>query len=433
MITYQKQLPVKYQTEVCVVGGGPAGVAAAVTAARHGARVFLLESQGFFGGEATAALVPAFMPFTNGVDFLAGGIGREVYDACAEDPEALTGRNVGIKPEPLKRLYDDMVTAAGVDFLFFATVVDVVAREGRVEAVVVAAKSGLYAVSAEVFIDATGDGDLCALAGAPFALGDERGVTMPSTLCSLWVDIDWRSPKKPQASALERAFADGVFPVEDRHLPGIFKTGETTGGGNIGHVFEVDGTKEEDLTRGMLEGRRQLPRYARYYRDYLGGAFADAMPVITGSTLGVRESRRILGDYVMTAGDFESRASFEDEIGRFSYPIDIHIAAPTKEAYEAFHKEHTTMRYKDGESYGIPYRALLPRTLENAYVVGRCLSADKKMQSSIRVMPGCFITGQAAGAAAAFCAADKIAPRQVDIGALQDRLLAMGGFLPNRK
>lgn len=431
MISYQRQVPIRHRVDVCVVGGGPAGVSAAVVAARQGAKVFVLEAQGFFGGAATGALVPVFMPFSNGKDFMAGGFGRELYDRCAKIPETIAGRGLGLRPEPLKRVYDDMVTEAGVSFLFFSAMVDVIARNGRVEAVIASAKSGLFAIEADVFIDATGDGDLCAWAGAPFEMGDEDGQVMPSTLCSVWVDIDWDTAAPDQGVRLEEAFAKGVFAEEDWHLPGIFRTGDTTGGGNIGHVFGVDGTNEEDLTRGMLKGRGQLPQYERYYRDILGGGFAGAMPVITGSQLGVRESRRIQGDYVLTMEDFMQRASFDDEIGRFAYPIDIHIAAPTREAYEAYHSEFVNMRYQDGESYGIPYRTLLPRTLENVYVTGRCISTDKKMQSSVRVMPGCYITGQAAGMAAAMCVKGGHGPRDVDVKALQRALVGIGGFLPN--
>lgn len=430
MISYQKQLEIRYHTEICVVGGGPAGIAAAVTAARQGRQVFLVESQGFFGGAATAALVPAFMPFTNGVDFLAGGIGREIYDLCVTEPDALCGRTLGIQPERIKRIYDDMVIEAGVKYLFFASMVDVLVHNGRVEGIVVAAKSGMYAVTADVFIDATGDGDLCAWAGAPFALGDGSGATMPATLCSLWTGIDWSQVHGPQERELEHAFADGVFTQEDRHLPGIFRTGTTTGGGNIGHAFGVDGTNEADLTRGMVEGRRMLPQYRRYYRSYLAGGFQKAEPVITGSVLGIRESRRIQGDYVLTLEDFKARASFADEIGRFSYPIDDHIAAPTKEAYEAFHREHSSMRYRDGESYGIPYRVLLPQKLENVFITGRAVSTDKKMQSSIRVMPCCYITGQAAGMAASICMEGRVLPREVSVPQLRYRLRQMGAFLP---
>ena len=422
---------------MCVVGGGPSGIAAAVACARHGADVFLVESQGCFGGAATLSLVPTFINFTNGTDFLAGGIGREIYDRCTtENPGCEFGKVVGYDVEKLKRLYDDMIVSAGVRFLFFANMIDVICRDGHVEAAVVSSKSGLYAVKARIFIDATGDGDLCARAGADFESGDENGGFMGATLCSIWEHIDWNDPAafRDQSAELERAFADGVFTCEDRHLPGIFKQGETLGGGNIGHVFGVDPTKEEALTLGMVTGRKALPEFEKYYRNYIGGAFAKARPVATGSTLGIRESRRITGDYVLTVNDFKRRAVFDDEIGRFSYPIDVHESEPTKDAFDSFMHEFTTMVYRDGESYGIPYRCLLPRTLNNVYAVGKCISTDRKMLASTRVMPCCFITGQAAGTAAAIAVkTGKCDTRRVDVGLLQDKLAAMGGFLPNHK
>lgn len=430
-IQYSKTIEVRYETDVCVVGGGPAGVAAAVSAARQGANVFVVESQGFFGGGGTAALVPAFMPFDNGIDFLSGGIGKEIYDKCIVDPEVMVGRCVGIQVEHLKKIYDEMIIKEKIDFLFHASMIDVIVQGEYIDMIVVAAKSGMYAIKAKVFIDATGDGDLCAWGGAPFEKGDENGQTMPSTLCSLWVNIDWENMHKSHNLDLERAFLDGVFTQEDRHVSGIFKTGKTTGGGNIGHAFGVDGTNEVDLTRGMVSGRRILAEFTKYFNEYVGEGYTKAFPVITGSYLGVRESRRIIGDYVLSIDDFNNRASFEDEIGRFSYPVDIHIAAPTKAAYEAFHKEYTTMRYKDGESYGIPYRSLVPKKLNNTYVVGRCISTDRQMQSSIRVMPGCYITGQAAGVAAAMCVEENKDTRAIDCKELQSRLVDMGGFLPN--
>jgi hypothetical protein len=434
-ILYQREIPVKYEAQVCVVGGGPAGVAAAVTAARAGADVFLIEGQGFFGGAASGALVPAFMPFDNGVDFLAGGIGREIYDQCvAVDPVLKMGSTIGIEVEALKRIYDDMVEKARVRYLFFANLIDAKVEDGRIDHLVVAAKSGVYAVKAQLYIDATGDGDLCAMAGAPWEMGDENGVPMPATLCSLWYGVDWDAAYPHpggQAGQLERAIGDGVFTQEDRHLPGLFRTGRVTGGGNIGHAYHVDATREEDLTRAMVDGRRMLPQYQRYYNDYVQGPFAGAKPIVTGSQLGVRESRRILGDYVLSFEDYMARATFEDEIGRFSYPIDSHPADTSRAAYEAFLKDHHGLAYERGESYGIPYRSLLPRGIANAWVAGRSLSCDHKMQSSIRVMPACYITGQACGMAAALCLENGVGPRGVEVRALQSRLKAMGAFLPN--
>lgn len=428
---YAKPIPVRYEVDVCVVGGGPAGVAAGITAARAGARVMILESQGFFGGGGTASLVPAFMGFSNGVDFMAGGIGYEVFQrSCI--PEL----GLSIRPEVLKRVYDEMVRSAGVDFLFHATVADVITRENGIDAVIVAAKSGVYAVKAKIFVDGTGDGDICAWGGAPYELGDATGHVMPSTLCSMWADIDWDSVPYPNLeqkfNIIDRAMKDGVFSQEDYHMSGIWRTGDHVGGGNIGHCYQVNATDERSLTEAMVQGRKLLPEFERFYREYMGGGYSNAGVVSSGSYLGIRESRRIMGDYVLNADDFRADSFFEDEIGRYSYPIDIH-PEPGRENYRKFLNEHLSMHLGVGESYSIPYRCLCPRKLSNVLVAGRCVSTDQKMQSSIRVMPGCYITGMAAGMAAALAAEGEQDIRRVDISVLQDRLAAAGAWLPNHR
>jgi len=437
-IIYSKTIGEKYNADVCIVGGGPSGIAAAVAAARSGVSVFLAESQGFFGGLATTALVPAFMPFDNGVDFLAGGIGKEIYDLCLENKFYLSGNTVGIHAEKYKLICDYLITKEkNINYSFFTTLIDVIKdseKSSRVDYAVCNAKSGTFAVKAKIYIDCSGDGDLCAFAGNGYAMGDESGKTMPSTLCTIWNDIDWNDKKFSDAEQLEKAFTDKIFTQEDRHLSGMWRTGEKLGGGNIGHSFNVDATDEVSLTKAMITGRKILPEYEKYYREYLGRGYKNASVAISGSYLGVRESRRIAGDYELSMDDFISRASFDDEIGRFSYPIDIHITNPDKESYEKFRKEHDTMRYKPGESYGIPYRILLPKDLSNVYVAGRCVSADKKMQSSIRVMPACFIMGQATGIGAALAIKNNqnhCETRGVDIKELRRELLNFGAYLPN--
>jgi len=431
-IIYSKEIREKYNVDICVAGGGPSGIAAAVAAARQGASVFLAESQGFFGGLATTALVPAFMPFDNGVDFLAGGIGREIYDLCVQNNFYLSGNTVGIHIEKYKKICDDFITREpNIKFSFFTNLIDVICYGGKVEYALFSAKSGVFAVKAKIFIDCTGDGDLCVFAGNPYVAGGEDGRTMPSTLCTIWSGIDWSDKHFSDSEQLERAFEDKLFTQEDRHLSGMWRAGEELGGGNIGHCFGVDATDEVSLTQAMITGRKILPEYEKYYREYLGRGYKNATVVASGSYLGVRESRRITGDYELNIDDFMNMASFDDEIGRFSYPVDIHIANPDKESYEKFRKEHETMRYKSGESYGIPYRILLPKKLANVYVAGRCVSADKKMQSSIRVMPACFIMGQAAGIGAAIAVKTTGETRSVDIRELQGKLKEIGGYLPN--
>ncbi len=429
-VVFQRDLEVRHEVDVLVVGGGPAGVAAAVSAARQGAKVFLAEATACLGGLGTSGMVPAFMQFTDGVNFLAGGIGEEILNKMWEYGGKIEGSEYSIKVEALKRVYDDIVTEAGVDFTLHTQMVAVDAEDGLVNYVVFAAKSGMFAVKAKIYIDGTGDGDLCAWAGAEYEKGDENGEMMAGTLCSLWANIDWDRVVRPDNRRLEEAIKDKIFTYEDRHLSGIWRTGKTLGGGNIGHTYDVDGTDERSLTKSLIWGRKSMTELERYYREYLDG-YEEMELAATGAILGIRESRRILGDYVMVLDDFINRASFDDEIGRYAYPIDIHPSDTSVEGFKKFEKEYYNLRYKDGESYGIPYRALTPRGLQNVLVAGRCVSCDRYMQSSIRVMPGCYITGQAAGVAAAMAAEKNTDTRGIDIKELQSRLKAIGAYLPN--
>lgn len=429
-VVFQRDLEVRHEVDVLVVGGGPAGVAAAVSAARQGAKVFLAEATACLGGLGTSGMVPAFMQFTDGVNFLAGGIGEEILNKMWEYGGKIEGSEYSIKVEALKRVYDDIVTEAGVDFTLHTQMVAVDAEDGLVNYVVFAAKSGMFAVKAKIYIDGTGDGDLCAWAGAEYEKGDENGEMMAGTLCSLWANIDWDRVVRPDNRRLEEAIKDKIFTYEDRHLSGIWRTGKTLGGGNIGHTYDVDGTDERSLTKSLIWGRKSMTEFERYYREYLDG-YEEMELAATGAILGIRESRRILGDYVMVLDDFINRASFDDEIGRYAYPVDIHPSDTSVEGFKKFEKEYYNLRYKDGESYGIPYRALTPRGLQNVLVAGRCVSCDRYMQSSIRVMPGCYITGQAAGVAAAMAAEKNTDTRGIDIKELQSRLKAIGAYLPN--
>jgi hypothetical protein len=433
-VVFQRRITIRHDVDVFVAGGGPAGVAAAVAAARQGARVFLAERNTCLGGMGTAGMLPLFMPFTDGVRMLAGGIGADIQRRLKENGGTGPGSDVTIRAEVLKRVYDDLVVDANVQFLFHANLIAVESEAGKVSAAVLSGKSGLFAVKARVFLDCTGDGDLAAWAGAPFEKGDEHGNMMAGTLCSLWADIDWSAVnnggRASDESRLEDAFRDRVFTHDDRHLPGMFRVGQHTGGGNIGHTFGLDSTDERSITQALLWARKSLVEYERYYKNYLKG-FEQMELVATASQLGARESRRILGDYVLNLEDFKSRAVFPDEIGRYNYAVDIHAAKPDLASYERYAEDFKKLRYGKGESYGIPYRCLVPRKLTNVLVAGRCVSTDRYMQSSIRVMPGCFITGQAIGVAAAICARQGCDTRGVPAAELQRRLKDLGAYLPN--
>ncbi len=432
-ILYTRSIPVTHTVDVFIAGGGPSGVAAAVYAARMGRDVYLVESTGSFGGAATTMLVPAFMQFSSGDIFLAEGIGREVFEYLGtRSPECYRGyAPYSIPVEILKLCYDEMMTESGARFSFFTSVLDVVKNGDRIDSVICSSKQGLFAVKAKVYIDCTGDGDLSYLSGAECKKGDDKtGEMMAATLCALWEGTDFSRAHQPQRAFLEDAFRDRVFTNIDRHLPGMWRIKDGITGSNAGHVYDVDGTDSDSLTDAMIASRKQLREYRRYYREYLDG-YENMELVISAQQIGIRESRRVMGEYVMTLADFLNRASFSDEIGRYCYPVDIHAGRNTDEGYQTFIKDYEALRYTAGESYGIPYRALVVKGIDNLLVAGRCVSTDRYMQSSIRVMPGCYITGQAAGAAAAIAAESGCAAREIDVRRLQQQLKSMGAYLPN--
>lgn len=431
LIQINRKVEVRKNVDVCIVGGGPSGVAAALTAARNGASVYLAEAHSCLGGLGTAGMVPLFMTFSDGVNFCADGIGREILDRMNAIDDR-TGNPVFINSEIFKRLCEDMLLEAGVEFTFHTTLIDAVSTDKTVDYAVFNAKSGNFAVKAKIFIDCSGDGDLAACAGAEYEFGDAQGNTMPGTLCSKWANIDWQKFIESGANPRQiifKAFEDGIFRCNDPHHTGINRTGFTLGGGNMGHTFGLNALDEKSVTEALIEGRRQAVEFERYYREYVPG-YENVELACTASLLGVRESRRITGDYQLDLEDFKARRSFEDEIGRYCYPIDIHPASTEQKDQEEFEKLIHGLRYAKGENYGIPYRSLTVKGFDNLLVAGRCISADRYLQGSIRVMPGCFITGQAAGTAAAIAVEQNTGIRGFNVSELQRRLKSIGAYLP---
>ncbi len=433
-INFSKSIPLAGEYDILVAGGGPAGIAAAVTAARNGARVALLEKTGCLGGMGTAGMVPAFTGVTDGENFLAGGIGREVFDLLREANGTGPENPNIIRAEILKRIYDNLVTVAGVELSLETVLTDVIREGNNVTTVITASCNGLEAFKASVFIDATGDGTLSAMAGAQFGLGDERGRIMPGSLCSLWSNVNWeeyRAAKVAIFDILTKAFAeDDFFQVPDYHHTGMYRTGTTEATANMGHVFGMNSTDRVSLTKAWLTARRLLPEFEVFYHRRVPG-FQNAQLSSSGSLFGVRESRRILGDYTLNYQDFENRARFEDEIGHFAYGVDIHPYDPSLEEFRRFQAEFKDpeRRYKKGESYGIPYRILTVKGFDNLLTAGRCVSADNRMEGSIRVMPGCFITGQAAGMAAVMARLNGGGTRAFAVSELQNNLRKLGAYI----
>jgi ribulose 1,5-bisphosphate synthetase/thiazole synthase len=271
VLTYNKELTVRYEADVLVAGGGPAGVAAAVMAAEAGAKVLIIEQSGSFGGVGTLGMVPEIMNFDDGEHFLADGFGKRLHDAlfppCKFEREWMIA-----SPEDTKRLYDKMIAEAGVEYLFFNKLTDAVVKDGRITHAIVSAPEGIYAIKAKYFIDTTGNGALAALSGCGFDFGDENGITMPATLCSLWGNVDFDVLDiEQQRAEVEKAYRDGVLTQYDTILPGmkpIFPDCKVAGG-NIGHAFAVKDTESRSLSDAMTKSRAILAEYERYYKEYV--------------------------------------------------------------------------------------------------------------------------------------------------------------------
>ena len=436
-LAYSRKLLVKHETDVFIAGGGPAGVAAAISAAENGAKVFLCEGHSCFGGMSTAGRVPIFMGFGDGVNVYAQGVATRVREALKRET-SLKGEGNDI--EAFKRAYDSLMVASGAEFRFGVKVVDAVVENGNVTHAVCSGPAGLFAVKAKVFVDASGNGELAFAAGAEMKKGDKNGKMMPGTLCSIWTGFDWErwekeAPKHPKtfrgwADFVDEALADGVFLEADRHLTGFNRLGKDLAPANMGHAFNLDATDEVSVTKALVRCRAQMKEWERYFHEYVKRGTENIRLVATGEMLGVREARRLVSDYVLSFGDYMKRASFADEIGRYSYPIDIHPSNGSKAGMEEFAKMTREARYKPGESYGIPYRALIARGFGNLLAAGRCIGTDELVQSSVRVIPCCYITGQAAGAAAALAARVDGAVREVSSKLLRDALRAQGAYVP---
>ncbi len=439
-----RQIPLDDSWDVIVAGGGPAGCTAAIAAAREGAKTLLIESTGALGGSGTSALVPAWCPFSDKEKIIYRGLAETVFNAAKQgmahvSAEALDW--VPIDAERLKRVYDRLVTDAGVTVLFHTSLASVEKSEtdDEVSAILIANKAGLSALRAKVYIDCTGDADLAAWAGATAQKGDETGYIQPSTHCFILSNVDdyayrhspdlgWWNHESP----IHAILASGKYPeIPDKHLCNN-SVGPGTVGFNAGHVWDVDNTDPVSVSRGLMAGRRLAAVYRDALAEFAPAAFGNAFLVGTGSVIGVRESRRITGDYTLTLEDYLERRSFPDEICRNSYFIDLH---PTKAEHKDKIDDVTLAtrfkHYEKGESHGIPYRCLTPKGLKNVLVAGRSISCERIVQGSVRVMPVCLAMGEAAGLAAALAArASGHDVHEVDIPALRRCLLDHGAYLP---
>lgn len=448
---YEAGIPVVDRSDVLVVGAGPAGIAAAISSARNGASTTLIEKNGFVGGNLTAGLVgPCMTSYSlDGEQQLIKGVFEELVlrmEAMggALHPSGIPAgseycgfidyghaRVTPFDPEAVKLCATEMLLEAGVKLQFHTFVADTIVEDGSVRGVIAASKSGLQVFRAEVTVDCSADADVAVRGGADYELGrPEDKLTQPMTMFFRVANVDDDAVRKyvaehpddyrPFASIVAKAKEAGEFPVERRGV-GLYKTLESgVWRINTSRMHGLDGTDVNDLTTGEIEGRRQVAALMQFFKKWLPG-FEQAVLLDTAAVVGVRETRRIIGDYMLTVEDLAEGREFEDVIALCGYPVDIH--SPTGDGGGA------DGTYKTANIYQIPYRSLVPAKLDGVLVAGRSLSATHEAQGAVRVMPPSFAMGEGAGTAAALSVKDDVRPRDVSIPALQKTLIEQGAYL----
>ena len=442
----QFDIPVTRSTDVLVIGGGCAGIAAAVCAARHGARVLLAEAGGCLGGMATLGLIGPFMTsydpagerqvirgfFDEFVREMAARGGAVPPEKCHAGDSYAGYRVAGhdhcasFSPETFKMVAEDLCTAAGVELLYNAHFLRAVLNEAgdRITGAVFATKAGLMEIEAAQVIDCTGDADVAASSGVPFAYGDEAGVTQPASLFFTIGGVDKETLERARAergqdltfhAEVKAEIAAGRYHVP-RDKVAIYECPDGTWRVNMSRVQLKDGCDPFEITRATVDARRQIPEILDLIRRMVPGA-ENAYLVTSAPMLGQRETRRIQGDFILTGDDLKSARRFADDIFLAGNSIDMHGGSSVN--YQA----------AKGDAYGVPYRILLPAKVKNLLVAGRSCSLDREALAAIRVMPPVFAMGQAAGTAAAMCIKDGGDPAQVDISALQALLKQDGAVV----
>ena len=410
--------------DVAVIGGGFAGVAAAIAAARGGAKVIIIEKSNALGGAATNCLVNPFMPYKTKINgenvALSAGIFKELHEKL-EKRGAMRGES--FLEEELKYVMSETVAEAGIAILYHAYIFKANKNGDRISSVSVATKQGEMKIEADYFIDATGDAQLAFLSDCPTILGREPdNLCQPMTLCFRVgnADVEKFYASKPKlAEAHKKALEAGEL-INPRENVLVFKTPiHNVLHFNTTRVVKKDPTNPEDVTEAELLAHRQVYEIYDFMKKHADG-LEDSFLMMTAAEIGVRESRMIVGEYVLTEKDCRAFTKFEDGIAACNYDIDIHNPEGSGTSHYYF---------PEGEFYTIPYRSLIPKGVSNMLVAGRCISSDHGAQASYRIMPTVCCIGEAAGSAIAMAVTNGCDVKEVDTDKLREVLKANGAFI----
>ena len=421
----------KTKYDLIVVGGGFAGSFAAIEAARHGADVLLIERYNCLGGAAAYALVSPFMGFrtrmpSGEMKNLAGDLFLEIVKearALSTPPAPPGAESLTLfDEEAMKIVLVRRALAAGVTLLFNTTVTSVTVDNGNIRAVKAVSKAVEMEFEADTFIDATGDAELSAMAGCLCAQGrDADGLCQPMTLCFRvgGIDKDKYRKIKPEINNIYTEWQKAGKIKNPRENVLCFNNyNDGVIHFNTTRVILKSPTDPFELTEAEIEGREQVYEMMNFLREAIDG-FQNARLLSTALHIGIRESRRVIGDYVLTENDLVTLARFDDAIAVSNYPIDIHNPSGTGTLIRDF---------GDGEWYEIPYRCLTPLGMNNLLVAGRCISSTHEAQASYRIMPFCAEIGQAAGCAAAVAKKNAKSVREIDVSEVRN-ILRQEGFV----
>ena len=410
-------------TDVLVVGGGPSGVAAAISASREGAGTLIAEKSGLFGGMSTGGLLNVW----------CGSASSDVWETVRDRTTEKRQRRSVFSPEALKSLYPELLEEAGVEMLLHAQLIDVEKDGDRVKTAVFYGKSGRIRVHAKVFVDSTGDGDLACLAGVPYEKGrDLDGLMQPMSLEFMVAGVDDARAVYPTfgthpdlEETMQRYVAEGKILAPCGHVILLEGFEPGTACVNSTNVIRVDGTDERDLTRAELLTRRQIPQIVRFLNACVPG-YERAYLVASACHIGVRETRRFSGLYRLSEDDILAQRIFDDWIvSNAQYVFGVHNLTGCG---GDIHKPDY-----HGERYTIPQRCFLTREAKNVLLNGRNISGTHLAHSSYRVMPICFAMGEGTGTMAALAVKNDTLPENVDARDIQARLLAHGVAQPSPK